>query len=597
MDGHDSDGAMWSTSDLVAPATDDTGQVPQLSLGRRALLAGAFGAIAGATVFRAHDLVAFAAGVEPGASFFQPVDPARLCDTRPRPGAPSGFGYERLNANTIRVQIAGQGGSPPDAVAAVLTVTGVMPRVWNYLSVYPSGGSPPNASSVNLAAHDFAVANLVTVKLGPGGAVDIFQYSPCDVVVDVAGVYRPTSVPVEAGRMIALNSAVRPLDTRRTGKPGPGGVVQVNLNGIVPANAVAIVANLTSTEATSGGYVTAYPRGTAQPATSSLNVNAGQTRAVGIMTKLGTSGGIIGIDVYTERGTHLLLDVAGYITGVGDGPSGVGLFVPIEPTRLLDTRQTHERLWNGWTKAFSLPAPIESRAQAVAMNLTVTQTATSGGYFTLHAAQTPRREVSNLNAEPNETVANHAITRISRAGVACYSYGSAHIICDVFGWFTGSPAAVTTAPPFNPPPPGGLLPWIVQIPRLGLSRWVYDGDPNRIVDAGHTWHWTGTGLVGQGVSVVLFGHRTEHGGPYRYQHNLRGGDLLHITTSDGRRYNYQMAAEYLSTKYPNDILAKTRLVGGETVSLVSCTKLNRLPTDVNYRLISTFRLINWDDLA
>ncbi len=566
-------------------------------LGRRAFLAGAAGAAAGLTVLGDGGI---AGAVEPGACFFQPVDPARLCDTRPRPNLPIGYGYVRLDANTIRVQIAGKGGTPTSAQAAVLTVTGVNPGGYNYLSVYPSGEARREVSSVNLAGHDFAVANLVTVKLGAGGAVDIYQFRPCDVIVDVAGVYQPTTSNVSQGRFEAFTSAYRALDTRRTGvKPGPDGVVRVNLNGIVPHDAVAVVANLTAVEATIGGYITAYPRGQRRPETSSLNVNAGQTRAVGIMTKLRYVDGAVGIDLYTERGAHLIVDVAGYITGPSAGSSGNGLFVPVSPFRIIDTRQgVSRRVWEGGTQSFTLPAPINSRAQAIAMNLTVTGTLRGGGYFTVYAAQTPRYEVSNLNAEPGETVANHVITRISNAGVACYTFGTSHIIADVFGWYTGSPARATAPPPYIPPPPAGPLPYIVSIPRLGLNRWVF-GDANsyRIVNAGHTWHWTGTALCGQGSNVVLFGHRTEHGGPYRYQHYLRGGDMLHLLTSDQRRYNYQMVAEYISTGFPNDILGKTRLVGGETVSIVSCSKTNREPTDTRFRLISTFRLIGWDDLG
>ena len=35
---------------------------------------------------------------------------------------------------------------------------------------------------------------------------------------------------------------------------------------------------------------------------------------------------------------------------------------------------------------------------------------------------------------------------------------------------------ITTSPPYNPPPPGGPTPWIVQIPRIGLGHWVIDGE-------------------------------------------------------------------------------------------------------------------------
>jgi hypothetical protein len=315
------------------------------------------------------------------------------------------------------------------------------------------------------------------------------------------------------------------------------------------------------------------------------------------MTKLGSAAGIIGFSLYTYQGAHLLVDVAGYITGPGSAVSEEGLFVPITPVRLLDTRQDKQRLWPGWTRAFTLPAPISSRAQAIAMNLTATRSG-GWGYFTLYAAQTIRGTVSNLNVNgPGQTIANHAICRISNLGVACYSYDSAHIICDVTGWYTGRPAGAFVAPPVNPPPPPAPLPYVMSVPRMGLNTWVYDGAPNPIVDRGNSWHWSGTAQCGQGGSIVMFGHRTEAGGPYRNQHLVRGGDQLTVLTSDGRRYTYQMQAEYLTGKDPGEILWTASALGVETVSLVSCTKLNRLPTDTSYRMISSFRLIDWEDLG
>lgn len=126
---------------------------------------------------------------------------------------------------------------------------------------------------------------------------------------------------------------------------------------------------------------------------------------------------------------------------------------------------------------------------------------------------------------------------------------------------------------------------------------MYGGDATRTVNAGNIWHWTGTGYVGENAHVGVFGHRTEHGGPLRYQHTLRAGDLLHVFTSDQRRYDYRMTTESITSSRTNDILSATRRVGGETMSVISCTKLDRTPTNTAYRLISTFQLTGWTDLG
>ena len=150
-------------------------------LGRRAFIAGSAGAIAGATV-----LSRSVSAVEPGASYLVPMAPVRLCDTR------TPFGSRRLSSTTIRVPVAGVRGVPKDAVAVVMTVTGVNLSGGNWLSVYPAGTAWQGTSSSNSEYRGQAIANLVTVKLGRAGgdatgAVDIRSLGPTHVVVDVVG--------------------------------------------------------------------------------------------------------------------------------------------------------------------------------------------------------------------------------------------------------------------------------------------------------------------------------------------------------------------------------------------------------------------------
>ena len=119
--------------------------------------------------------------------------------------------------------------------------------------------------------------------------------------------------------------------------------------------------------------------------------------------------------------------------------------------------------------------------------------------------------------------------------------------------------------------------------------WVWSLQPA----AGHV----GAVSLREGADSVMFGHRTEHGGPYRYQHVLQGGDLAYVTTSDGRKYTFSMVSDVVSSKYSDDILAQTRRIGGETISIVACSRPDRLPTSLEYRLISTFELVGWEDLG
>jgi len=89
------------------------------------------------------------------------------------------------------------------------------------------------------------------------------------------------------------------------------------------------VLNLTATDAAGAGFVTIWPAGSPRPLASALNVNApGATVSNQVTVPLG-AGGIVSI--YTQAGTQLVADVAGYYVAGGG-------FKALMPARMLDTR-------------------------------------------------------------------------------------------------------------------------------------------------------------------------------------------------------------------------------------------------------------------
>ena len=276
--------------------------------GRRAFIAGSAGAIAGATLLAAPGSPVEAAGVEPGSSYFVPVDPQRFCDTR------RGFGFQRLNGNTIRVPIGGVRSVPKGAVAVALDADRRQSLRRQLAQRVPLGTPWPGTASSNSEFYGQAVANLVTVKLGVGGAIDVRSMAASHVVADVTGYYVSASEPTAAGRLETFDP-FRILDTRKTGKPRARQTVAVNVNGRVPADALAVVVNVTAVETEGGGFVTAYPLGQTLPLASSLNYGPGEIRGAAAMIKLGTVPGKLGFNLYTMARSHLVVDVVGYITG------------------------------------------------------------------------------------------------------------------------------------------------------------------------------------------------------------------------------------------------------------------------------------------
>jgi len=87
--------------------------------------------------------------------------------------------------------------------------------------------------------------------------------------------------------------------------------VSVAGQGSVPANATAVIANLTATNTTSWGFLSAWPAGAPQPASSNLNFLGGQTVPNLVMLKLG-AGGTLSIS-NGPGSANVILDVMGYV--------------------------------------------------------------------------------------------------------------------------------------------------------------------------------------------------------------------------------------------------------------------------------------------
>ncbi|HSH11811.1 MAG TPA: sortase, partial [Ilumatobacter sp.] len=451
--------------------------------------------------------------------------------------------------------------------------------------------------------------NMVTVKVGAFDSVDLYQQHQGEVIVDLLGYYAPVVSAVSEGRFVRLDLAARAIDTRETFGYAPSrSYTPVDLTDHgVPADASSVFINLTVTECTSGGFFSALPAWADEskaPSTSSLNVMfAGDTRAGSAIVPISTVGGRRRIKIYSQHAAKLIVDVNGYYTSTSSPSSTSGLFVPLTPVRLLDTRDPGQigKLWPGWSVEAMVPGEA-ANGSAVVLNVTGVD-ARGSGFLTVSGAKQRLPLTSNLNLMgAGSTVPNHVVTPITAGyGFQVYSSRGAHVLADLAGYFTGTPLRATVSYE-NPPPPPAPPPWVIRIPRLGLTSNVYDGDPIAVTNSGHTWHWTGTGWMGQAAHVAVFGHRTEYGGPYRQIHTMLVGDTWTVTTADNREYTYRMVRRDLTGPEAADILAATRSHPGTTMSLIACTvgfdssKSGYpdvwAPTSIKYRIVVTGQLLS-----
>lgn len=585
---------MHHAEPVGGPDASDLSTPDLSSIGRRRFLQGV-GAATGATALGSVVPQGFAhAALPEGASAFTPLPKGvRLADTR----EPSRYPFTRVADNHIRVQVRDRAGVPATATAVVLTVTGVKYSSSNtYITVYPTGApSVPTVSNLNLRRPNEVNANLVVVKVGDQHSVDVFQYSPCHTIVDVLGYFEPVESASREGRFVGLPSARRALDTR-PGFVTAGSFTTIDLTSIVPSEAASAVINLTALANPDRGFFTAVPASvTTVPETSSLNiVFPDDVRAAAVIVPVETVGGRRLIKVYASTTAQLLCDVTGYFTNSTAPLSQTGLFVSLDPVRVLDTRipDPTKRLWPRWVVESTVPSPASSAA-AVVMNVTSVDTR-GRGYLTVSGARLPIPGTSNLNwVSENAVVPNLVFTPVTAGyGFQAYNHSGGHVLADLAGYFLGASQTAVLPKYVNPAPPPAPPTWVLRVPRLGLTSTVESGDANAITNAGKSWHWSGSGNMGEVAHVGLFAHRTSAGGPYRYLHLLQPGDTWTITTGDRREFTYRMVRRDLTNSNVNNILAATRLHPGTTTSLIACTRTDWLPTSIYYRIIVTGELVS-----
>ncbi|MBA2384705.1 MAG: hypothetical protein H0V68_08615 [Actinobacteria bacterium] len=166
---------------------------------------------------------------------------------------------------------------------------------------------------------DAAVSLTPAAAAGPPSGVAVRG----DLMVDSSGVLHLCVAAGTPGTWIAVShGGIRPLpepkrlyDSRLQGGEFAGystrdiGVLAGGIG--VPAQAVAIVGNLTVTGTDDYGFLTAYPTGVPRPITSNVNWDPLQTIANSATIRLGADGQI---SVYVERSrAHVIVDVAAYV--------------------------------------------------------------------------------------------------------------------------------------------------------------------------------------------------------------------------------------------------------------------------------------------
>jgi hypothetical protein len=287
------------------------------------------------------------------------------------------------------------------------------------------------------------VVSAAQVAVSPQGAP-----ARADAAVGSAGMFVPSQGTV--------------LDTR-SGLGGVSGSVaaytwySVQVEGMagVPTSGVSSVqVSVTAFNPAQSGYLQLAANGAADPQTSALLYTAGGgSFSAGSIVALGTDGRI---KIRSQRSVPLLIAVQGYYTA-GDGAPAPGGYVPITPTRLVDTRVgtglQQAKLAVSSTTPISVGglAGVSADASAVFLMLTAISSSSTGGSFTPYPTGTTKPADVALSYLPSTATILGAAVDLGAGGQFNLSVGTLgtaiDVVVDVVGYYT---AATGTGSAFTP---------------------------------------------------------------------------------------------------------------------------------------------------
>ncbi|MFD9517369.1 hypothetical protein [Streptomyces sp. NPDC059979] len=379
-------------------------------------------------------------------SDFVPYTPTRLLDTRNGTGA-----AQRKVApyGSTRVKVGGNGAIPEGVTAVALNVTVTNTTSAGHVTAFPEGTERPTTSNVNFEAGE-SVPNLVIVPVGKNGYVELANRGAdaVDLIADVTGYFTRTEAagytPMTPARFVDTREG---LGTSRGQLPGQT-TFGTRIGGLrgVPQNISAVALNVTVTNPKEAGHLTVFPSGGSIPTTSNVNFRAGQTVANSVIVPVGPDGSI-NVRNAAWAGTDVVVDVVGYYSA-----DSKGAFMPLEPDRLLDTR---EASWvHGPLRArgyvWLALSPDEPHIAGYVLNTTVTNTAGTGflsvapdpntwqQYRDKKSVFPARPTASTLNWTAGRTVPNLVQASSGNTGVVDFwnqGWDNADLVVDIFGYY------------------------------------------------------------------------------------------------------------------------------------------------------------------
>lgn len=342
-------------------------------------------------------------------SEFVPIAPTRVLDTRE--DAPGHVAARQA----VVVDVSDYVPVGTTAIAAYMSATNT--GADGFLTAYDCGSGRPEASTANYRAGDTRGAVAIT-PIAADGTFCLYTLADADLLVDLQGGFIP--VAPDGLTFTPLSIPDRLVDTRETGRFR---VLEIPL----PAGAAAASVSVTAVFGAQPGFLTVYPCGDTIPLIATVNYGRGEMISGSAFIRPGPSGTIC---VYSLTDVDVTVDLTGVFT------TGAGLlFVPITPTRTVDTRYGI----GGWSPIHGQYQTIDARVapdNAVAVSGTLTTAAPLRDGWLRAWGCGPAPETANVTAVAGAVLANSVTTGLAANGRVCIlSRSATQTIFDTSGWW------------------------------------------------------------------------------------------------------------------------------------------------------------------
>ncbi len=214
----------------------------------------------------------------------------------------------------------------------------------------------------------------------------------------------------------------------------------------VPADATAVILNVTAIAPTRAGWLTVWPSDRTRPAASTLNFAPG-TPTPNLAVVPVTASRTLKVMNGSSGSTQVLVTFEGWVRSNG-GVQRPGSLTPTTGTRVVDTRTAGPAVPARGYRDVSVGGHGVPVGASAALLDVVAVKPTRAGYLVAHPSDTARPTSTALSYRVGSDRAALTLTKLSATGkVRVWNMSSApvHLVVDSFGWVAGGDSSATPA--------------------------------------------------------------------------------------------------------------------------------------------------------